>query len=252
LTDFPGPAEFPARLVTIKQLATHNSGLPRLPSNMGFWWLLRYRKDPYAHYDVDHLYRWLATARPKNRLQESAFVYSNAGIAILGQVLALAGNTSFESLLTTQVLSVLGLSDTGFSLDNEQQARLTAGHNRRGTMVSNWHWRVFASAGGLYSTSRDMGRFVSLMLGSIPNPLENEFTAAFQSHRLLSEKQSMGLAWMLDKTEVDLLVWHNGGTGGYRSFVGWYPTLKLGVCVLSSIAVSVDDLAIDLLKSVAI
>jgi CubicO group peptidase (beta-lactamase class C family) len=59
---------------------------------------------------------------------------------------------------------------------------------------------------------------------------------------------SLGLAWhrVLSPTG-DTVVWHNGGTGGYRTFVGFDPVRRVGVVVLSNTATSVDDLAMHLL-----
>jgi CubicO group peptidase (beta-lactamase class C family) len=59
---------------------------------------------------------------------------------------------------------------------------------------------------------------------------------------------SLGLAWhRLASPTGDTIVWHNGGTGGYRTFIGFDPARRVGVVVLSNTSTSVDDLALHLL-----
>jgi CubicO group peptidase (beta-lactamase class C family) len=68
---------------------------------------------------------------------------------------------------------------------------------------------------------------------------------------LLRDRKSAGtpsmdiaLGWHVFKRDGDEIVWHNGGTGGYRTFVGFDPKRKVGTVVLSNAGTQagVDDI----------
>jgi CubicO group peptidase (beta-lactamase class C family) len=61
------------------------------------------------------------------------------------------------------------------------------------------------------------------------------------------EDGDVGLGWIRSQWEGETLVWHNGGTGGFRSFSGYSEQSGLAVVVLSNAAISVDDLGMHLL-----
>lgn len=249
LTDWSGRTNSPAAGVTLLQLATHRSGLPRLPANMDAAWLARYGSDPYARYDVARLYHWLDDAKPEvDPDGHAAFLYSNVGFAILGHALAVAADEPYETLLRQRVLRPLGLTNTIFRLSRPQRARLATGHHNVNA-VPNWAFQVFASAGGLRSTPRDMARFVATMAGLGENPLRQASALATSAQAPETGKATIGFGWLRTPRRSGLLIWHNGGTGGYRSFAGWYPEHHIGVVVLASIDESVDKLGTDLLDT---
>ena len=95
------------RQITLLDLATQSSGLPRLPSNMrpaDF-------SNPYADYSVQQLYEFLSgyslTRDPGQRYE-----YSNLGVGLLGHVLALRAGKSYEEILKERILDPLGMNDT--------------------------------------------------------------------------------------------------------------------------------------------
>src|SRR6266550_2276475 len=57
----------------------------------------------------------------------------------------------------------------------------------------------------------------------------------------------VGLAWHILQRPVGNIVWHNGGTGGYRTFIGFDPVRRIGVVALSNKNESVDDVGFHLL-----
>ena len=58
----------------------------------------------------------------------------------------------------------------------------------------------------------------------------------------------IALGWQIDES-FGRILWHNGGTGGYRSFIGFDPQRRFGVVVLSNSAISVDDIGLHILDS---
>lgn len=249
LTDWPARNTAPAGRIRLRELATHRSGLPRLPDNMDAAWMRRHGTDPYADYDVPRLYEWLDGVQPKLETNGlPAFLYSNVGFAILGHTLAVAAGKPYETLLTERVLRPFGLTNTVFHLSPDQHARLAPGHHGA-DVVRNWEFQVFASAGGLRSTARDLAGFVAIMAGARDNPLPEICAAATAEHAPESGRATIGYGWIRTPRDRGLLIWHNGGTGGYRSFIGWYPEHRIGVVVLASIDESVDKLGTDLLDT---
>lgn len=246
LEDWPARSNAPAGALSLLRLATHTSGLPRLPGNMGATWMLRHGDDPYASYNVKLLYEWLDKAKPKpNPDGVAEYLYSNAGFAILGHALV-RGGTNYPELLDERILRPLGLTNTLFRLGARAGARKAPGHQGNAP-APTWGFLVFASAGGLRSTTTDMARFLETMIGVRPNPLAEATALATRQHASRGGRHGMGYGWHLNARPPGTLIWHNGGTGGYRTFLGWYPRCQAGVVVLAGCTAEVDPLALELL-----
>ena len=230
--------------ITLLMLATHTSGLPRLPP--GF--LPADMRDPYADFTQEKLLAALATSAGSVK-PPADYAYSNYGAAVLGQVLAAAWGQSYAEALRQHVLDPLGLSQTTLGLRGAAAlADLAPGHDDKGTSVPNWTWDAVAPAGGIRSSARQMALFLQACLGLRETPLAASFAATAQPMRpLVGLVGSIGLAWHLTADDPPV-IWHNGGTGGCRSFVGFDPRGKRGVVVLVNIAQSPDGLAMGLLR----
>ena len=132
------------RSITLVDLATHTSGLPRLPSNLA-------PKDPgnpYADYSVEQLYEFLSSYQLTRDIG-SKYEYSNLGGGLLGYVLARRAGKSYEDLVESRICAPLGMSNTRITLTPEMKARLAAGHNAALDKVENWDLPTLA--GGLSS-----------------------------------------------------------------------------------------------------
>jgi serine-type D-Ala-D-Ala carboxypeptidase/endopeptidase len=219
------------REITLRQLATHSSGLPRLPVN--FDAVSKDRQDPYANYQAADLYQSLAevklAARPGKRS-----TYSNYGFGLLGHLLALKAGTPYETLVKQTVCVPLGLTNTTISLSAEQKGRLAPGHDPEGKPVSNWNLNVLSGAGALRSNADDLLRFVAANLKPGSLPLSSALLEA-QSTHFKGFGNAVGLAWQIEESVAGQdILWHNGGTGGYVSFIGLDKNAHVGVVVLSN------------------
>src|ERR1700678_346922 len=147
--------------ITLLSLATHTSGLPRLPSNIGP--NPDGNPDPYARYDRAML---VDALRSNGRVAAGGtVVYSNFGVAALGEALGSAWGTTYADALRTHVLDPLGMKATTVGLAGlPPPAGLPPGH-ANGSAVPNWTFEAFAPAGALRSSSRDMALFLSECLG---------------------------------------------------------------------------------------
>jgi len=218
------------KAISLEDLATHMSGLPRLPDNLS----PADHNNPYADYSIEQLYGFLSEYRLTRNIGEQ-YEYSNLGYGLLGHALALRMGKSYEVLVHDRILASLGMNSTGINLAPDIEARFAKGHNQGLEVVSNWDLPTLSGAGALRSTANDLLSFLEMLLG--------------QSEQPHMSGVEMALDWVAIKSGEDQeMVWHNGGTGGYRSFVGILPEAKVGVVVLSNSSTSVDDIGQHLLN----
>ena len=231
--------------ITLLHLTTHSSGLPRMPNN--------FRPadagNPYADYTVAQLHEFLASHELQRDIGAEV-EYSNLGTGLLGHALAVSQETDYESLVSERLLEPLGMSDTSIALSPSQRERLAIGHSVQLRPVANWDLPTLAGAGALRSTVNDMLTFAEANLGLGESPLREEMAETHQSRRDFSAPgMRIGLGWVIRGGHGRELHWHNGGTGGNRSFLGFDLESRTGVVVLSNSGDSVDDLGFHLLDS---
>lgn len=233
--------------ITLLSLTTHSSGLPRLPLNIGP--NPEGNPDPYASYDREMLIAALRQHGPAAPVGLT-LAYSNFGVAVLGQALGAAWGTSFAAALNTHVLVPLGMKHTTLSIPGEPTVEgLAIGHDVAGKRATNWTSRAMASAGALRTSARDLAILLRAARGGADAPLHAAFAATSTAQRTAdSIGGEIGLGWILGGATARSLAWHNGATGGFRSFVGFIPGPDgAGVAVLSNQLVSVDAVGLALL-----
>ena len=233
--------------VTFKQLVTHTSGFPRLSNDL---FTNADMNDPYKHYDRDMLYASLSDVdlEPIDGLS----AYSNYGMALLGQLLADQARQPYETLVVERINKPLGMNDTVFTLSSDQEQRLNRGYNAAtNEQTPNWNLNSFAPAGGLRSSANDMLIFMQAQLAETTPAIKRSHTVLFEG-----SPNNVAYAWQIAKSkEGQEMYWHNGGTGGYVSFLGFDRTGKFGVIVLSNYGDaltgddSIDRLGITLMRS---
>jgi serine-type D-Ala-D-Ala carboxypeptidase/endopeptidase len=233
-----------ARPMTLRHLATHSSGLPRLPVN-----LTPRGDDPYGGYAVEALYAGLA----KTRLDfptGADYSYSNLGVGLLGHALERAAGQSYEQLLKQHLLEPLGMRDTGITPGPDQQSRLATGYKAEDPTrrAADWDLGCLAAAGALASTVPDLARFLALQLragqaDAVP-VAGGTLTELHTAHQVAQDWNSArGLGWHLEHHEGQGdLVWHNGGLDGFASWVSFLPRFQVGVIVLTNCGRTVDSL----------
>ena len=141
----------------------------------------------------------------------------------------------YEALVKARITGPLGMRDTTITLTPQMKMQLATGHTASLEPTRNWDLPTFAGAGALRSTANDMLTVLSAAIGLTPSPL----TAAMG--RTLATRWPAGqgsmeiaLGWHIYKAPDGDLIWHNGGTGGYRTFMGYNPRTRVGVVVLSN------------------
>jgi|GEM_PF-4618993 len=267
--------------VTLRQLAQHTSGLPRLPSNMGE--RAQSILQPYATYTTDELYdavrgftryesddddqagdpgqsETTATDQP----WETPYLYSNLGAALLGQALANATGEPYETLVVERIAQPLGLESTVFDLDPDQLRRATSPHYLDFKPIRMWEFQAIAPAGALRSDLDDMMDFVQAFLepsdiapGDETSPLERAIAGMLRAPRVRIDQagnQGIGLGWHAAQAPAlgGELLWHNGQTGGSKSYVALMPEFGAAVVVLANYPDPAVDIVGPLLLNYAV
>jgi CubicO group peptidase (beta-lactamase class C family) len=220
---------------TLLQLASHTSGLPRLPDDLvtspGY-----VASDPYAHYDeaalASFLSRYVLPRAPGSRYE-----YSNLGFGLLGHLLERRLGVSYEEAVLSRVARPLGLADTRITLDGDGAARLATGHDSEGRPVPPWTFDVLAGAGALRSTAADQLTYAAALLGHGPAPVTADIAACIVPRFApAGAAYTVGLAWVLQPLGGTgyTMIGHDGGTAGFSSFLGAVPERDVAVVVLSN------------------
>jgi len=232
------------KAVTLGQLATHRSGLPKLPSNLSPANLA----DPYADYDAVKLIAFLS-GKPLEREPGAQYEYSNLGAGVLGYAITWREG-GYEKQMRERVLAPLSMNDTAVALSSAQRERFAVGHDRRLTPVPPWNLAVLVGAGGLRSTPADMAKYLKAAIEPGAAPLAAAWKLA-ESPLADGPDPTLriGLAWHVLSRDGRTVVWHNGQTGGFASMMAFNTATREGVVVLSNASISVDDLALHILDA---
>ena len=205
--------------ITVRQLTTHTSGLPRLAPNMNPPTVDL--ANPYAEFGVEQAEEGLrqAVAAPGAPMR-----YSNFGYQLLGLVLERASGLSYEQLITDRLLTPLGMSRSG--VGSNAGGIPLPGHDHRGELL---HWdHPLAAAGGVEATIGDLARYASACLRPPPSPLGAALAAA---QTPVEDSGHQALAW---RVTDDGIRWHTGSTGGFSAAVLIDPVRSRAIAMLAS------------------
>jgi D-alanyl-D-alanine-carboxypeptidase/D-alanyl-D-alanine-endopeptidase len=231
------------RAIRLIDLATHASGLPRMPDNFA----PADPRNPYADYTDERLYAFLRGHQLTRDIGEQV-EYSNLGAGLLAHALTVRAGTSYEALVGERILQPLGMTSTRVVLRPEDRTRLAPGHSASGEEVANWDLAVLAGAGALRSSVDDMLTFVAANINPPGGPLGRAIVASHRPRARMNETAQVGLHWIVTSTRFGrTMIWHNGGTAGYRTFAGFDPDRRIGVVVLSNRNNGVDRIGRHLL-----
>ena len=231
------------KVITLLDLSTHSSGLPALPSNLK----PKDVRNPYADYSVDDLYQFLS-GYTLPRDPGSEFEYSNLGAGLLGHLLASRVGADYESAIRIRITEPLGMPDTGITLSSSMKQRMATGHNTMLAPVADWDFLTLDGAGALRSSANDLLTFLEAFLGYKASPLAPAMKTMVDVRRLFG-KLEVGLGWTISSVHDREIAAHEGGTGGFRSLVGYDSKERIGVVVLSnaSTPIGVFDIGAHLL-----
>ncbi|HTH81421.1 MAG TPA: serine hydrolase domain-containing protein [Mucilaginibacter sp.] len=198
---------------TIRQLASHTSGLKREPdmarSNVG---------------SIEQWERKLLSCLPNTSFNSNPgeqYLYSNIGYAILGLALERAANVPYIQMVQQRILTPLHMNQTFFALTKDRKPHLAEGldntkgpvntdlplqeHEGRGYRVPN---------GSLYSTPNDLAKFVMSFMGVSPL-LKKSSIQEMQTVPVGGKNYGLGLS--IVPSRIVNVIGHNGSVPGYTS-----------------------------------
>jgi len=232
------------KAITLVDLATQTSGLPRMPDNFE----PTDETNPYADYTIDEMYAFVSGYElPRDIGGE--YEYSNLGTALLGQALAQRAGKSFEALVHDRISGPLAMRSTAIDLPPRLGKRLATGHNEMLEIAPNWDLPAFAGAGALRSSANDLLDLLQVTVNTNKTPLTTALAGTLATRRAIGEQEtSAALGWVVTKSSNGEIAWHDGGTGGYSAFIGFHPASRTGVVVLSNANTGVSDIGLHLLN----
>jgi D-alanyl-D-alanine-carboxypeptidase/D-alanyl-D-alanine-endopeptidase len=228
------------RELTLLDLSSQHSGLPRMPANFSPADLF----NPYADYDAKLLYAFMGQ-QGVAILPDVPFFYSNLGVGLLGQALANRAGKPYPLLLHEKVTSPLGMHDTAIQLSPVLQARFVQGYGADHRPAHPWDLDALAGAGAIRSTANDMLTYLEAYLhpDRLPSfvrisPDGSTLSASIAASRILHGEAGPGMHIALNWLYNDNAgaYWHNGGTGGFSSYARFNQNQDYAFVVLCNTA----------------
>ncbi|BDM68981.1 penicillin-binding protein [Streptomyces nigrescens] len=229
------PLRYPcARRITLRHLATHTSGLPRIPADLIVGALVHPYANGYARYDTERLLRTFARTRPRNR-PGTRWRYSNFGLALLGPAMSRAAGEDYPALLGGRVLGPLGLSGT--TLAPGATGTDAVGHRTNGvTPVASADMGAFMAAGSVRATPGDLLRYLEAHLSPEDTPLAGPLRDVQVPllRRGWRRRNTHTLTWYQHPAPRGPLLFHVGATFGQQAFLGFHPATHTGLVALAT------------------
>ena len=219
------------RRITLGQLASHSSGLPRVPQQYETWHKGRYTWPDFVRF----LNSWKAGP---NHEPGQQYLYSNAAMVLLRVALERRFDTRFAALMHQRLTGPLEMTSTALPLPRDLLGRAVQGYGPGGKAIGRpgmeggtFEW---PGSGQIYSSSRDMANFLVANLGELPGhgPIQNAMAFAQQGVFTVSQRLTIGLAWQIVSAGNFTIIDKNGGLNNTSTYIGFAPRQKLGVIIL--------------------
>ena len=218
--------------IKLADLATHTSGLSRMPSD------IPQTLNPYSEYSWEKLLAYLKTAKQNSESKPYKLDYSNTGFALLGKVLEVASKESYSDLLKKRILIPLNMTDTCLQVQPAKLTRFIAGYWSDLTPMPHWDWLVFAPTGGIRSTTSDMIKYIKANLHIKKSNLGKAME--------LSQKNNWG--WDSEILKLPF-PFKNGATYGFSSTMFIDHQRQAAAIILTNISYESDSLLAPILKA---
>ena len=221
------------RPITLLDLATYSSGLPKLPGNLPpNWWV---NPNPFADYSVDKLYDFVSGYVPKYE-PGTHFDYSSLGFGLLGIALARRAGKSYEELLIERVCDPLGLTHTRITLSADMQKHLAQAHDLNLKPTPLWDFLpALQGAGAARAGVNDVTAFLKACMGLVHAPLSGSLARLLETRRPTNLAGThAGLGWFISSDGKEEIAWKSGLTGGFNTFIGFSTRRRCGALVLSN------------------
>jgi CubicO group peptidase (beta-lactamase class C family) len=237
--------------ITVRHLMTHSAGFPE-DNPWG---------DQQLSESEESLSQMMRGGIPFSTTPGTAYEYSNYGFAILGRIVQRVSGKPYDEYVTENILKPLGMSSTTLHPSKVPPDRIAKGYR-----WEDQRWKEepalphgsFGAMGGMLTTVRDLGRYVSVLLGAFPprdgpeaGPISRAslremqqpwrpsgmrvaFDAAGQVPTLASGSYAFGLS-VTQTCDYRALIAHGGGLPGYGSTMRWLPDEGVGIIAFGNL-----------------
>ncbi len=210
--------------ILLSHLVTHTSGLPAIPTTLD-----GPADNPYARLTEQKLLAALATTQLES-VPGSAFAYSNFGAMLLSLVISRHTEKGFEAQLRSQLFAPLGMASSFIAV--QAKAKRAIGHLPNGDVTSAWDFEPsLAGVGGIKASLNDMVAYAKAQLDPPEGVLGKAIEFTHKEHSKVG--QSIGLGWLRAPLNGRTLLAHEGGTGGFSSFIAIDIERKRAVAILA-------------------
>jgi CubicO group peptidase (beta-lactamase class C family) len=215
-------------VITVGQLVSHTSGLPRLPQD--FFSYPEYSEDnPYFNYTEERLIYYLSNNLVLENTPGTKCNYSNLGFGVLSYILSVIKGLPFARLMQEQVFEIIGMRNTGFSIDAVTKT-FVKGLDKDGITTTQWDGGVLNGCVGAVSTVADLARFAVQLL----NTKSEGNTIQLKELAELRTGVNICMAWATSLLRPQIY-WHGGGTAGSGCIFAFSIEKQTAIIVLSNI-----------------
>ena len=219
--------------IILRHLASHTAQLPRLPENFDQQPYFD-PQNPYKNYNTDMLYDYLSTLQIKS-MPGVTQDYSNLGMSLLGSIVAKAYDMDYDKLMKAYIAKPLKMNSTFVIVPDNKKDEFATGYYE-GAETPYWDWSDLPGAGGIKSTLNDMVLYLKANMDNALPYIRFSHEPAFKK-----DNEATGLGWFINKTDTGTSMhWHNGGTYGFSSFLGYIREKNCGIVLLANSFTSGD------------
>ncbi len=227
--------------ITIQQLLTHTSGLPRVPLGIG----ISQKEDnqPYVSYTKSMLINYFKNYNFSNT-EVGKYNYSHLGYALIELIIEYKTGEKFEDVLANNLLNE-GFSNTHMKLSSKNRDLLVQGFDKSYQPTKPWKYGSFSGAVGLKSNLLDL---LALLRENIDTEDYDLMQEALISSGI-EKNVFVGEAWhIIQPKKYYPIVVHTGATSGYRGYMAFVKETRTGVVVLSNSEYALRGLGYFILK----
>ena len=236
--------QFNNRMVTFKDLLNHTAAFPRMPTDYQDG---RMDANGITIYPVDKFFSFLKNLK-LNREPGLKHEYSNAGFSLVSTIMQRIYNMSYEELVNKFIGQPLGMKDTRVWIRAQDSVHYAKGYREDGSLHFYRNLPpIYQGAGGLRSTASDMLKYAAAQWGTADKKL-NKAIQLTHDTTFRDNKFNIGMAWIYVKNGNREVMFHNGATGGFRSYLGVDPDQKVAVVMLANAAVETDKQGMALMR----
>ena len=222
----------PAEAITVRQILTHHAGIPDFIKDK-----FAIRPSPYTKV-LEYVNDDYATFAPN-----TVFSYSNAGFALLGNLIESVTDTDYFHFIRRRLLDPMEMHETGFVIDDNVPESVHLGYTGHGEEEAELAI-VDAPAGCIYSTAWDMAKYIRAHLQWGKFNSRQVFDSTTLASMMQVQNDSVfldfgspyGIAWRLYDNDAGRSIQHDGGTMYHRAELSISPECGLGVVMLSNSA----------------